>query len=239
MASRKAQKEAARQARLEAEQAAAAKAARTQRLRLAGGGVLSVAAVAAAAIAIAAGNSGGSGPAPADAVNAAKTKLTASATAAGCVLKDTPAAVGQTSDARLHVADGTKVSYATNPPSYGPHYQVPAHDASYVGQTTPPTGNTVHAMEHGRIEYQYRPGLPKATVSQLEALYNSADKPYGGKEYLLLFQNSTGMPYEVAAAAWDHVLGCPTFNPKVPAAMRNFRVAYTLQAPETGYKRPE
>src|SRR5207244_791042 len=107
---------------------------------------------------------------------------------------------------------GTKVPYKTNPPSYGPHYPVPAHDADYVGQAVPPIGYLVHALEHGRIEYQYRPGLPKADVDQLRALYNSSDKPYSGNQYLLLFQNPTGMPYDVAAVAWDHVLGCRNFS---------------------------
>jgi hypothetical protein len=238
MASRKAQKEAARQARIEAERLAAAKAARTQRLRIGAGAALGLAAVAAVVIAIAAGG-GGPGAASATLVKQAKSKLATDAQAAGCVLTDTPAAIGDTSDNRLHVNPGTNVPYKTNPPSYGPHYPVPAHDADYVGQSVPAIGYLVHALEHGRVEYQYRPGLPKADIDQLQALYSSADTPYSGKQYLLLFQNPTGMPYDVAVTAWDHVLGCRTFSAKALTAMRDFRVAYTFQAPETAYPGPE
>jgi hypothetical protein len=59
MASRKEQKERARQQRLAAEAAAAAKAARTRRLRL--GGIVAAAAIVAAVIAVAAASSGGGG----------------------------------------------------------------------------------------------------------------------------------------------------------------------------------
>jgi hypothetical protein len=40
------------------------------------------------------------------------------------------------------------------------------------------------------------------------------------------------MPYAVAATAWGHVLGCPTFNPRIFDAMRDFRLTYTNQGPE-------
>ena len=133
---------------------------------------------------------------------------------------------------RQHVSPGTTVHYPTNPPSYGPHYPTPASDGEYVGQATPPVGNLVHAMEHGRVEFQYRPGLPSAEVRQMEALFNETDGSFGPGQYLLLFQNSTNMPFAVAATAWDHVLGCPTFTPRVFDALRAFRLAYTLKGPE-------
>jgi hypothetical protein len=239
MASRKAQKEAARQARLEAEREVAARAARTQRLRLGGGALLAVAAVVAVAVAIAAGGSSGPGAASGKAVKTALAKLPADAAAAGCVLKDTPTSIGDTSDNRLHVPDGTKIPYASNPPSYGPHYAVPAHDQSYVGQTVPPIGNLVHSLEHGRVEYQYRPGLPQAQIAQLTALYNESAPPFKSQQYVLLFQNPTAMPYDVAATAWDHLLGCRTFSQKTLPALRDFRIAYSFKAPETGFTGPE
>jgi hypothetical protein len=242
MASRKAQKEAARQARLEAERAAAAKAARALRIRLAGGGVLGVAAIAAVVIAIlAGGSSGGTGHAITPAPNGVKlpaqriTDLAAAAKAAGCATINTPDSVALSGPNRTHVDPSTKVNYATNPPSYGAHYPAPASDGEYLPKDTPKLGYVVHAMEHGRVELQYRPGLPQADVKQLESLFNEGDGSFAAQQYLLLFQNPTNMPYDVAATAWGHVIGCKTFSPAVFDALRAFRLAYTFKAPETQF----
>jgi hypothetical protein len=51
-------------------------------------------------------------------------------------------------------------------------------------------------------------------------------------QMLLLFPNTTNMPYAVAATAWGHVLGCKTFNQRIFDALRAFRLAYTNQGPE-------
>jgi hypothetical protein len=40
------------------------------------------------------------------------------------------------------------------------------------------------------------------------------------------------MPYDIAATAWDHLIGCRTFSQKAFPALRDFRVAYSFQAPE-------
>ncbi|MDQ6805742.1 MAG: DUF3105 domain-containing protein, partial [Actinomycetota bacterium] len=97
---------------------------------------------------------------------------------------------------------------------------------------TPKVGFVLHAMEHGRVEYQYRPGLAGADVKELETLFNEAEGLWTAGQLLLLFPNTTGMPYDVAATAWGHVLGCKTFNPRVFDALRDFRMTYTNQAPE-------
>jgi hypothetical protein len=195
-------------------------------------------AVAAVGIAIASGGGGSAGKPFTPAANGVKlpapktSDLTAAVRAAGCTLIDTPDSVARSDQNRVHVNAGTKVPYATNPPSYGPHYPAPASDGEYKAGTTPATGYVVHALEHGRIEYQYRPGLPAADVQQLEALFNEGAGQWAGGQLLLLFQNSTGMPYDVAATAWGHVVACKTFNPAVFDAFRDFRLAYTYKAPE-------
>jgi hypothetical protein len=237
MASRKEQKEQARARRLEEEQAAALRARNQRRLRLVGGTVLALAAVIAVAVAIAGGGSKTSGaikPAPNGVKLPAQkiTNLSQAAKAAGCVTIDTPDSIARTGANRTHVAPGTKVPYATNPPTYGPHYPSPASDGEYKPKDTPPIGYLVHAMEHGRIEYQYRPGLPQPQVQQLESLFNEGDGAWAPGQMLLLFQNPTRMPYAVATTAWGHLLGCKTFNPSVFDALRDFRLAYTNQGPE-------
>ncbi len=233
MASRQEEKERRREERLVAERAAAASAARGRRLRLAIGGVLAAALVAAIAIAVVAGGSSSKGPktssssSPGAKLPAVKTAdLSAAAKAAGCTLQDFP---GSTED-RGHTQ--AKVKYKTNPPAFGPHNPVAAADGDYVGQGPPQLEMSVHALEHGRIEIQYRPDLPSTQVKQLEALFNESAGPYSPGQYLLLFPNATNMPYAVAATAWTHILGCKTFNPGVFDAIRAFRLKYTLKAPE-------
>jgi Protein of unknown function (DUF3105) len=242
MASRKEQKEQARARRLAEERARAEREARQRRLQMIGGGA--IAAIAVAAVVVVIGVSGGGSkastgsptkPANTNGVKlpAQKTaSLTAAVKAAGCTTVDTPDAIARTDANRTHVSPGTKVPYATNPPSYGPHYPSPASDGEYKPSNTPQTGFLVHALEHGRIEYQYSPSLPATDVKQLEALFNETDGQWAPGQLLLLYQNPTHMSYAVAATAWGHVLGCKTFNPRIFDAFRAFRMAYTDQGPE-------
>jgi hypothetical protein len=248
MASRKEQKEKARQARIEAERIAAAKAAQAKRLRMFAGIGLSAAALVVVVVAIALGSSssGGTGnpsnQGPPAGVKLPAQKITDLATAvkdAGCTEVDTPQSVSWASNERTHVPVGTKVKYATNPPSYGNHYPAPARDGIYAPNQTPQIGFLVHAMEHGRVEYQYAPGTPTSVVNDLKALFYEQDGGYTPKQYLLLFQNPTGMPYQVAVTAWGHLLGCKTWNPTVIDAIRDFRLNYTFKGPETAFVGPE
>jgi hypothetical protein len=242
MASRKQQKEEARQRRIAEEQARAARKRRDQRIRLFGGVGIAAVAVVAVVVVIAAGSgSGKSGTGTpvkqADTTGvklpAAKTtNLAAAVKAAGCTTIDTPDAIARTDQNRTHVQPGTKVNYATNPPSYGPHYPAPASDGEYKQSNLPQTPYLVHALEHGRIEYQYNPNLPAANVKQLEALFNEQDGTWAPRQMLLLYPNATKMPYAVAATAWGHVLGCKAFNQRVFDAFRAFRLTYTDQGPE-------
>jgi hypothetical protein len=57
-------------------------------------------------------------------------------------------------------------------------------------------------------------------------------KEQSGGYHMLLFPNPTKMPYEVAATAWTHLLGCKTYNDKVIDALRTFRARYIDQGPE-------
>jgi hypothetical protein len=81
-------------------------------------------------------------------------------------------------------------------------------------------------MEHGRVEIQYRAGLPKHRIAQLVALYN--EDPH----HVLLFENKTNMPCEVAVTAWGHGMLCPKFTDAVFDAVRAFREQYRDKGPE-------
>lgn len=155
---------------------------------------------------------GGPGPPPKSAVE----RLRAAAAAAACSLSHFP------SEGRVHTF--AHVHYRTNPPTSGPHNPIPAPDGLY--SAAPLAEHYVHTLEHGRIELQYHPGAPAAVRDALRRVYDEST------HHMLLFPNNTGMPFEVAATAWKHRLGCGRFDAKVPAALSAFRDAYRDRAPE-------
>lgn len=226
MSHRAEEKEARRQARLEQEAKAAKAAARKGRLRFLAAAVLGVAVIAAVVLAIVAGaGDNGDGPAEAGEGDTAPipaqqiADLAAAAEAAGCEVVDAEA------EGSNHTTE--TVTYEANPPHSGDHNPEAAQDGVYAPGSPPPVENTVHALEHGRINFQYKPGTEERRISQLETLV--AEK---GGYHQLLYENQTGMDAAVAATAWTHQLTCPQWNDKVWDALRAFRDRWTDQGPE-------
>jgi hypothetical protein len=87
-------------------------------------------------------------------------------------------------------------------------------DGSYAGARPPSLAATTHALFHGRVLVQYRPGLPAADVRALEGLV---------RDKVVLFENQTGMSAPVAATAYLSVLTCPRFDRRTLAALAAFR----------------
>jgi uncharacterized protein DUF3105 len=217
MAHRAEEKERRRQERIAQEEAARKAATRKRTLQIGGGAVLGLAVVAAIAIvALAGGDSKGDATVKA-------TKLAADAKAAGCTFSQFK------SEGRDHTAG--KVTYKTNPPTSGNHNPTPAQDGIYRAGNSPPKENYVHTLEHGRIEFQYKPGTPAADVAKLRKL---AEEPLNGAAgyHILLFENNTDMPDQFAATAWTKSIACPTLSTAALGAMREFRTAFTDKGPE-------
>lgn len=84
----------------------------------------------------------------------------------------------------------------------------------------------MHAQEHGRIVLQYRPGLPRRTLGQLVALLEESP------EHVLLVENATEMPCDVAATTWGEGLICPRVNASTFDALRAFRDRFRDRGPE-------
>lgn len=222
MSSPQERKEAAR-ARREADEAAAAQAAsRQRRIRLVGGGVAAIVVVVGlVALGLSLGGEADESEQRAVAIPAQRvTDLKAAARAAG----------GQSSSYDWKYGTGAHTSepvkYRMNPPTNGPHNPVWAADGNYAGRTTPQVEQLVHSLEHGRIQIQYRPGLPAAQIKQLEALYDEDPR------HMQLFQNSTDMEGDVAVTAWGHGLVFEEWNPGVFDAIRAFRDEYRDKGPE-------
>jgi hypothetical protein len=229
VSSRQEEKERRRRERLEREQAEARQAARRKRMQLGFGVALGLAVIAGIVVAVVVGTGGGDGkPKEASASNVKLPTQQASdikqaAQAAGCTLAN-PAFEGADHEQKKFKPS----DYKTNPPTSGNHTPDWYNDGIYAPGDTPNLGKTVHPLEHGRIEIQYKPGTPKATVDQLEALLAENDDGY----HMLLFENATGMTAQVAATAWTHSLTCPKMNDKVFDAMRTFRSRYIDKGPE-------
>jgi hypothetical protein len=234
VASRQEEKQRRREERLARERAEAAAAARRKRLQLALGAVLGLAVlvgivVFALGVFSKDGSGGGEGNpgTPVASVQLPQqetSNVDDAAKAAGCELQHPPI------EGRSHENKDFKPSdYKTNPPTSGNHFPQWYDDGVYNPGDVPKLGMLVHTLEHGRIDVQYKPGTPDATVKGLEAFLAEQDDGY----HMLLFQNTTGMKYAVAATAWGHLLGCTEMNDKVYDALRTFRERYIDKGPET------
>ncbi len=140
-------------------------------------------------------NRAGTRPPPVKVVN-----LAAAAKRAGCELR-----LKLKDEGDAHIPVGTPPDYGTNPPTSGNHVDPPYQQADGAYAEMPAEIDFVHTLEHGRLEIQYAPDLPEADQLGLKGLY---DTMYGAT---LLFPNER-MPYEVAAATWTNLLGCPTYR---------------------------
>jgi hypothetical protein len=223
MSSRKEEREALRQRRLEKE--AAASSSDRKRLTIAYGvGAVVVIAVVVVIIVLASGGSSDSGSGGEAHINlnasygstngvqpdertgiappAVKvSNLETAAKQAGCVLK-----LHLKDEGHEHIAPGTKTpAYETNPPTSGAHVEPPFQQADGAYREMPEPIDFVHSLEHGRLEIQYSPKLAEKEQLELKGLY---DTMYGAS---LLFPNDE-MPYEVAATTWTNLMGCPTYK---------------------------
>jgi hypothetical protein len=251
MASRKEEKERLRAQRLAAERAASSGGRRRLMAGYVVAGVLALAVVAGLVAVIASG--GGGGGAAASACSNAHIQntgsfrgltpdcrkgtpesitptqygdLAVSAQKAGCQLK-----INLPDEGNTHVPNSTPVHYGTVPPTSGNHNPVPISDGAYITPVTSDTGketnirNEVHAMEHGRIEIHYKPGLPENEQLALKGVFDA--DPDG-----MLLYPDPDMPYTVAVTAWTNEVVCPTYNPVVLDVIRNFRDQYRGNGPE-------
>lgn len=143
------------------------------------------------------------------------------AKAAGCELEEHPVR------SREHIKSLEEdVRYSSRPPTSGRHYVTPAEDAAYVDSPDPRL--LVHTMEHSRVIVWFERDLPRPARAALKAFYDSDDF------LMVLVPDTTNMPYEVAATAWNRnplpngtgrLLGCPEYGASVFTALEAFKEA--------------
>jgi len=229
MSSRQEEKERRRQEREAAEAAAASSAGGRKRMGIVGAGVLLAAVAVIVVLAIASGggddDGGGSGSKSVGEVKAPsqgnENNLEVAAEAAGCKVTN------HKSEGRGHTTETVK--YNTNPPTSGSHDPTWAEDGEY--DEAPDIEKSVHTLEHGRIDFQYKPGSPANRIGQLKSVFNEETKGTAGY-HSLIFPNATGMTAAVAATAWTKSITCDQWNDQVFDAMRAFRKEYVDKGPE-------
>jgi hypothetical protein len=129
------------------------------------------------------------------------TDLKAAAKAAGCNLE-----LELEDEGNTHIPKNSDTpDYETNPPTSGPHVEPPYQQADGAYAEMPEEIDIVHTLEHGRMEIQYSPDLPRNDQLELKGLY---DTMYAAA---LLFPNDK-MDYAVAATTWTNLMGCPTYK---------------------------
>jgi hypothetical protein len=219
MSSRQEEKEQRKRERLERERAAEAVAKRKRLVQIAAGVVLAAVVVAGIVLAVAGGGSDKGRTSDAAVASAAK--------AAACDYRTFP------SEGRGHVTRTlTAADYKTNPPTSGDHNPTPAPDGNYPPGNEPAVENWVHTLEHGRVLLMYKPGAPQKAVTALQKLYEEPVLSSGKSYHMVLMQNNTKMPFQTAAVAWQHYIGCNDLSPRGIEAMRKFRDRYVDHGPE-------
>lgn len=111
----------------------------------------------------------------------------------------------------------------TRPAVTGPR-SVPA--AAGVHAAAPSRERLVGALRHGLVVVQYQPGVPAPVSRALGALPAREHLP------LVLTPDRSGMPFAVAATAWDRLLGCSRVNARVVDALRTFATRYSGTGPD-------
>jgi hypothetical protein len=130
--------------------------------------------------------------------------------AAGCTPVERHASNG-----RSHVdgPNASSASYSSDPPTSGPHFEIPAEPGFYTTPVEPQT--LVHNLEHGQIVIWYAPDTEQHVVDQLELL--TSQQPLA----------TVATPYENVPAgsafvltAWRHSQACDLPSQQVFDAFR-------------------
>lgn len=105
-----------------------------------------------------------------------------------------------------HVSAGTKVSYSSNPPAGGHHYDEPVHAGFYDKPQI--DGNLVHSLEHGAVIVWYNTNkLSENEIMKLKVIFDGL----GGKS-IMVPRNSMDTP--IALSSWERVLKLNTIDTK-------------------------
>lgn len=230
MASREEEKRKRREER-EAQERAKEQAEKRRRLVTIGGAIAAAVVVIVVGVVLAAGSGGDDDTSTAAAESGGapipeqqEKDFNTAVKAGGCTFTEHP------DEGSLHQSEPFD-GYKTNPPTSGTHNPEPAADGIYEAGNSPEPNNWVHTLEHGRVIIQYKKGTSAERIAQLKTL--TGENVNGSPGYhVVLMENTTDMPYEVAAVTWTRTLGCKEFTDETFDAIRVFRDRWVDKAPE-------
>ena len=126
----------------------------------------------------------------------------------------------------VHVAEGSGVTYRSNPPASGPHYPVWARYQAYTTAVARPYW--VHNLEHGAIVLAHRPDASPALISTLTDTFRSLpnDSQCGHARALLTPDPLLTRPVAVIAANFVLEGDCVS-----PARILQFTLAHREPGP--------
>jgi hypothetical protein len=127
------------------------------------------------------------------------------------------------SEGQAHVADGTVLTYKTDPPTSGDHYATAVRPNFYTEQLLP--GNLVHSLEHGHIVIYYNPTTTPAEVVQTLKTY-PVKYPGAWDGVVVAPREQTEA---VVLTAWRNMLRMPTWD---HAQAEAFMDAFRGRGPE-------
>jgi hypothetical protein len=157
------------------------------------------------------------------------TDAAAALDSAGCTLLEKPALRGVHS---ITTPTGRSPLWNTNPPTSGPHYEIPAIWGAYTEPLN--MAQLVHNLEHGGIYILYGPRVPDATVAQLRSFYD-------GHTRGTILAPLPSLGNKIALGAWTtkdendasngtaHLAKCTSFDED---AFRAFFDEFQFQGPE-------
>ena len=130
---------------------------------------------------------------------------------------------------RDHITQGTPHEpYSSDPPTSGPHYEIPA-SLGFYPEPLPPE-QLVHNMEHGQIVIWYADDLPQESIELVEALYEEDRSSTVAVPYA-----NVDAPNEIVVTAWGAMMSCEKIS---QAAIDEFRRRFQGKAPEGHFTGP-
>lgn len=148
----------------------------------------------------------------------AKEQLKIDATEAGCGPVEKFPSQGE-----KHVAEGAgHPAYNSDPPTSGPHYELPAQPGFYTTPLAPEA--LVHNLEHGQIVIWYNPDADGLVLTQIEILAQQEQVATVAAPY----EGVSGVT-TLVITAWQHSQACESPSQEV---MDDFRRQFQGHSPE-------
>src|SRR5712691_4682885 len=119
-----------------------------------------------------------------------------------------------------HPAEGAPIAYPSYPPTYGPHWPVPATWGFH--SEVVPDERAVHNLEHGGVVASYN-NIPPASLAALQALLTTYAKDKYGEVKLLIRPYDKIAAGTIALTAWEWIDELPAYD---EARVRRFLDAH-------------